>query len=177
MWVSFFQHIAIESVNFSYLIVCVVILKNERDKFTEIPNPKALSFTITMFRDDLEPLLAKYPNTVVCNRLQLPDVRNTNQHTHTHTQHRIVWFQTSDEFDFVSCRLIQFFIFRLFLWITFAMISMWLWRAVIYLQLPLRRTLKFAFKFVMAEGSLSLYIDSLLLFSHSLSFFEHLSHQ
>jgi hypothetical protein len=54
------------------------ILKNEREKYAELSNPRALSFTITMFREDLEPLLAKYPNTVVCNKLQLPDVLPLN---------------------------------------------------------------------------------------------------
>ena len=52
------------------------MIKNDKEKFTEVPNlPKALTFTLAMYREELEVLLPKYPLITICNKLSLPEVR------------------------------------------------------------------------------------------------------
>lgn len=52
------------------------MIKNDKEKFIEVPNlPKALTFTLAMYREELEVLLPKYPLITICNKLSLPDVR------------------------------------------------------------------------------------------------------
>jgi hypothetical protein len=52
------------------------VIKNDKEKFTEVPNlPKALTFTLAMYREELEVLLPKYPLITICNKLSLPEVR------------------------------------------------------------------------------------------------------